>query len=213
MSNSESLLEALPPLHRLALAYAPASAREPTLAVLALDQRLAGIVRHSHEPMLAQLRLAWWREQLKGDAQAWPQGEPLLAVLRSWQGKHAGLAALVDGWELLTGNAPLAPAALDGFATGRGEAFAALARAIGTRDDPANVRELGRAWALADLATNVADPDERQSAAALAEAAQAPRVSRGLRALTVLHGLAKRRQNGLTPTALFAAMRLGLLGR
>jgi phytoene synthase len=187
--------------------------REPTLALLALDARLAGIVRHSHEPMLAQLRLAWWREQLKGDTGGWPAGEPLLALLKSWQGRHGALVALVDGWELLTGPAPLAAAALDGFAEGRGDAFAALAEVTGARDDRAQVRELGRAWALADLAGHVAHPEERRAATTLAEAARAPRLSRALRTLTVLHGLAQRRQGGLSPGALLAAMRLGLLGR
>lgn len=163
--------------------------------------------------MLAQLRLAWWREQLKSDAAGWPAGEPLLAALKSWQGRHGALAALVDGWELLTGPAPLAAAALDGFAEGRGDGFAGLAEVTGARDDPAKVRELGRAWALADLAAHVAHPEERKAAAALAEAAHAPRLSRAMRTLTVLHGLARHQQRGLSPGTLFAAMRLGLLGR
>ncbi len=163
--------------------------------------------------MLAQLRLAWWREQLKADAAAWPRGEPLLAALGSWQGRQADLAVLVDGWEMLTGPAPLAAAAIDGFADGRGEAFAALARVTGARDHPAAVREVARAWALADLAANVADPDERQIASALAEAAAVPRLSRAMRPLTVLHGLARRRQRGLSAASLLAVMRLGLLGR
>jgi phytoene synthase len=197
----------------LALAYGPRRAREPTLALLALDQRLAGIVRHSHEPMLAQLRLAWWREQLKAEATGWPLGEPLLAALKSWQGRHSTLGALVDGWELLTGPAPLPAAALDGFAEGRGDAFAALAEVTGAGDDRAKVRELGRAWALADLAAHIAHPEERQVAVALAEAARAPRLSRGMRTLTVLYGLARRQQRGLSPGTLLAAMRLGLLGR
>jgi 15-cis-phytoene synthase len=197
----------------LALAYAPGSTREQTLALLALDQRLAGIVRHSHEPMLAQLRLAWWREQLKGDGAAWPEGEPLLAALRSWQGQHDGLAALVDGWEMLTGKAPLAAAALDGFADGRGDAFAALAGVTGARDDPGVVRKAGRAWALADLAINVADPEEKRVAAELAQALRSPRLSRSMRVLTVLEGLARRRLKGLSAISLLATIRLGLLGR
>lgn len=163
--------------------------------------------------MLAQLRLAWWREQLKADASGWPEGEPLLSALRSWGGKHGGLTALVDGWELLTGKAPLPAAALDGFADGRGEAFAALAGVIGAPDDQTVVREAGRAWALADLAANVADPEERQIAAELAESSRAPRLSRAMRSLTVLEGLARRRLAGLSPTSLLAAIRLGLLGR
>jgi phytoene synthase len=163
--------------------------------------------------MLAQLRLAWWREQLRADAAGWPEGEPLLTALKSWQGAHGALAALVDGWELLTGPAPLPAEAIDGFADGRGEAFAALAGVIGAADDPAKVRELGRAWALYDLAANVGDTRERDTALALATASTTPKLSRAMRTLTVLHGLAQRRLRGLSATALLATIRLGLLGR
>lgn len=212
MSDTASLLEALPPLHRLALAYAPASARESTLALLALDNRLAGIVRHSHEPSLAQLRLAWWREQLSVDAAAWPRGEPLLAALQSWRGRHTALVELVNGWEMLTGAAPLPDADLVEFSDGRGEAFGALADVLGAPREPA--LRLGRQWALADLATNVANSEERDAAARLL-AAEGPtaRVARALRPLTVLHGLARRKLKGQSAASLLIAMRLGLLGR
>jgi 15-cis-phytoene synthase len=213
MSGSEGLVEALPPLHRLALAYAPARAREQTLALLALDARLAGIVRNSHEPMLAQLRLSWWREQLKAEADSWPSGEPLLAVFKSWGGRHRALTSLADGWEMLTGAAPLEASAFDTFADGRGEAFAALAGVVGARDDVQVVRQMGRAWALADLAAKVAHPAEQKTATLLAQAAPGLRLSRAMRPLTVLHGLAQRRLDGLSPASLLAAMRLGLLGR
>jgi phytoene synthase len=183
------------------------------LALLALDQRLAGIVRHSHEPRLAQLRLTWWREQLKADAASWPAGEPLLAALKSWQGQHGALVALADGWELLTGAAPLPEAALEDFAGGRGDAFAALAGVIGARDDPRRVRALGRAWALADLAGNVSDPGEREAARALALRSGRPRLSRAMRVLAVLNGLARHRLSRGSPPSLLTAMRLGLLGR
>jgi phytoene synthase len=199
-------------LQRLALAYAPARARLPTLALLALDTRLAGIVRNSHEPSLAQLRLAWWREQLLVDSQAWPRGEPLLAAIGSWRGGHAPLAALVDGWEYLTGPAPLPAADLAAFAQGRGEAFAGLADLLGVARAP--VLALGRQWALADLAAHVAHPEERATAQALlAEQGRPARVGRALRPLAVLHGLALRGREGQSPTTLLTAMRLGLLGR
>jgi len=58
------LVASLPTASRLALAYAPAKARLQTLALFALDTRLAGLLRNSSEPMLAQLRLSWWRETL-----------------------------------------------------------------------------------------------------------------------------------------------------
>ena len=208
-------------VQRLALSYAPAAARLPTLALLALDRRLAGIVRGSREPMLAQLRLAWWREQLAADAASWPEGEPLLNALRSWQGRHGGLTSLVDAWEVLTGTAPLAEEALEDFGRSRGEAFAALAGALGTERDADRARQFGRGWALADLAVHVSHPEERARALALAMNAsrKGPRPSRKLRPLAVLHGLALRRLNGseqgedLSPGAFALALRLGLFGR
>jgi phytoene synthase len=179
------------------------------LALLALDTRLAGIVHNSHEPSLAQLRLAWWREQLQADTQTWPRGEPLLGALRSWQGHHPALVALVDGWEYLTGAAPLPETDLAEFALGRGRAFGSLAEVMGTEKESAE--KLGRQWALADLAGHVAHPDERETALRLLAMEGRPaRVARALRPLTVLHGLAVRRQSA---PSLLTALRLGLLGR
>ncbi|PZQ54961.1 MAG: hypothetical protein DI555_09810 [Novosphingobium pentaromativorans] len=212
------LLPALPQTMRLALAYAPPSARLQTLALLALDQRLAGLLRHSREPMMAQIRLAWWRETLERDAAEWPEGEPLLAALRSWNGGHRALVALVDGWEALTGEAPLAPEALEEMVDGRAAAFAGLAAALGRDAEAEAARSLGRRWALADLATKLNHPGESVVVRRLAQAEQgrSVRVSRALRALAVLEGLARDNLasggQGSARTVL-KAMRIGLLGR
>lgn len=221
MTESDAaLVETLPAASRLALAYAPAAARLPTLALFALDTRLAGLLRHSREPMLAQLRLAWWRESLGRDAAEWPRGEPLLAALRSWNGGHAALVALVDGWEALTGPAPLPGEALAAMAQGRADAFAALAVALGCASEAEAARRLGWRWSLADLTMRLGNAREREAVAALAEAERgsAPRVSRRLRPLLVLHALARRRAErgeeaaARSPAALLTAMRAGLLG-
>ena len=66
MIADDSLLLGLTPLHRLALAYAPAASRGAWLGFLALDMRLAAIVRAAREPMIGQIKLAWWRERLRG---------------------------------------------------------------------------------------------------------------------------------------------------
>lgn len=214
----EQLLESLGPVRRLALAYAPASIRVRFLALLALDARLATIVRNSREPMLAQLRLAWWREQLARDASTWPEGEPLLAALRSWENGHGALLPLVDGWEVMTGTPPLAGDVFLELAEARGSALAALA------DDPetaGEARRLGRNWALADIAGRLSNPQERDTVAALAKAQdwRWARLPRKLRPLAVLHGIAVRSlhagENGVrvSPFSLLTAMRLGLLGR
>jgi phytoene synthase len=218
----DSLVGELPPLSRLALAYAPAPARIPTLALLALDARLAGIVRRSHEPMLAQLRLAWWREQLgSSHDDGWADGEPILAGLRSWGGAHGPLVALVDGWEAMTGAAPLAAERLALLPAGRGAAFSALAHAIGAQHDAAEALRTGREWALADMLPRLGDEAERSALDELVAGEPWPRarLGRTLRPLAVLHGLARRRRAGkaASPPAgassMLAAMRIGLLGR
>ncbi|PNU04900.1 hypothetical protein [Novosphingobium guangzhouense] len=217
-SNEDILVQSLPTISRLALVYAPKAAREQTLALLALDARLAHLLRHSREPMMAQLRLAWWRESLGQSADQWPDGEPLLALLKSWKGHHGGLVALVDGWEAMTGAAPLPKTALDTMARGRGEAFAALADALGRGEERQAALKLGRAWALNDLAMRLGHASERETVREMAAASSGARVSRSLRPLMVLHGLAARRlekgdESGATsPAAMLKAMRLGLLG-
>ena len=220
MPDDDPLLHSLPAASRLALAYAPASARLPTLGLLALDARLAGLLRHSREPMLAQLRLSWWRESLGQDAGDWPAGEPLLAALRSWNGHHQALSALVDGWEALTGPAPLPEDALLQMAQGRAAAFAGLARALGHGDQAEAAHRLGLQWGLCDLALYLGDAREREAAASLARLhdVRKVRVRRPLRPLLVLHGLARSRlvaddpASEVTPRAMMRAMRLGLLG-
>ncbi|KMS59398.1 hypothetical protein V474_09330 [Novosphingobium barchaimii LL02] len=201
------------------MAYAPKSARVQTLALLALDTRLAGLLRNSREPMMAQLRLAWWRESLSQPADKWPDGEPLLALLRTWNGHHGGLVSLVNGWEAMTGSAPLPASALELMAEGRSAAFATLAQALGRDGELRAVQRLARSWALADLAMRLGHENERETARALALAdrAKGVRLSRPLRPLMVLHGLAYRRldkgeEAATSPAAVLKAMRLGLLG-
>jgi phytoene synthase len=218
-SNEDILVQSLPTVSRLALAYAPRSARLQTLALLGLDTRLAGLLRNSREPMLAQLRLSWWRESLSQPADKWPEGEPLLALLRTWDGHHGGLVSLVNGWEALTGPAPLPASALEAMAQGRAAAFATLAQALGCNRELAAVQRLARSWALSDLAMRLGHESEREAARtlALADRARGVRVSRALRPLMVLHGLADRRldkgeEAATSPAAVLKAMRLGLLG-
>jgi phytoene synthase len=205
----------------MALAYAPASAREPTLALFALDARLASLIRQASEPMLAQLRLAWWREALSGDPARWPGGEALLAVLRCWRGRLEALVQLVDGWEAMSGDAPLASEELDRLASARGEAFGSLAEIVGASGHAQAAAIRGRAWALADIASRLTHPEEITAAMSLVAEQdwKTGGLPRGLRPLAVLHGLAARSvrrdeqlgQGG--PLALVAAVRLGLLGR
>ena len=208
------LIATLPPVHRLALAYAPKGPARAGLGLLALDARLAGVVRSAREPVLGQLRLAWWRERLVD--QGAPRGEQLLGLLAPWGEHRAGLIALVNGWEAMLGEAPLEPAALAALAGGRAEAVASLVKVSGAQVSGESAHRLATGWALGDLATHLTQPDELSAARALCLAHdwRGVRMPRGLRPLVVLHGLARRGQGhagGIV--ALLAGMRLGILGR
>jgi phytoene synthase len=214
-----ALLQTLPPVARLALAYAPARAQPAWLAVLALDARLAQQVRSAREPILGQIKLAWWRERLAEPPAAWPQGEPLLMAVAGWHGHHPALAALVDGWEALLGGAPLPDAVLAQFVAGRAAAMQGLARVLHRPEAAAASGEAGAGWAIADLAAHLTDADERAAAGKLADAHdwRRPRLPRDMRPLVVLRGLGQRHLDGggrATGSAgqLLLAMRLGIFG-
>jgi phytoene synthase len=212
---AENLSEELPRPQRLALSYAPRAARRATLAVLALDARLGAVVRRRGEPVLAQMRLAWWRDTLGSPPQDWPRGDEVLGLLREWR-EPAALVPLVDGWEALLGQV-LDAAAIEQFARGRAQAFAGLARELG--EEPDSAAACGRLWALGDLAANLSQPGERMRAIAAARGLPRPRLPRKLRPLAVLAGLAQRSlARGGTPLldgprAVLFALRLGIGGR
>lgn len=204
---SGAMLDTLPPHWRLALAYAPAATRDRWLTLLALDVRLGSIVRGAREPMLAQMKLAWWRDRLAQQAAEWPKGEPLLAALACWQDGHGVLAGLVDGWEALLGEAPLGEAALLALAEGRVAAVAALG----------GDAVMARGWALADVAAHLGHPDERAVLERLIAEHdwRGRRVPRAQRPLAILHGIARHGRGDpvkMQKIPLFTLMRLGLFG-
>ena len=211
------LIATLPAMQRLALAYAPRSSRSALLGFLALDKRLSDIVRSSREPMLAQMRLAWWREHLSQSPAQQPRGEPLFAALAEWRGPIAALTGLVDGWEEIIGAPPLPLAAFESLADARAAGFASFA----TGSARAAALRMGRNWGLADIAAHLSDPREREAVLATVRAQDWhwQRLPRQLRPLAVLHGLAARtdwRNNEAvtqTPGALLAAVRIGITGR
>lgn len=213
------LLDELPADRRLALAYAPKSARSAVLGLFLLDLRLSRIVSQAREPMLGQMRLAWWRDRLGEPLERSPAGEPLLALLASWGEQRAGLVPLVDGWEALLGDTVIEASELEAFAAGRGEAFALLAGVLGFADAASEARRAAHNWALADLAANLGKSDETGLVLDLAIARdwRPVRLPRALRPLAILHGLARRKRGAGQILAGIgdglSAVRLGLFGK
>lgn len=211
----------LPPPQRLAVAYSPRAVRPAMLSLLGLDTRLGRTLRSAREPMLVQMRLAWWREELAKPAGKRAASDPVLGALEEpWQGHEAALRALVDGWENLLGDSPISRLSIEAFADGRGAAFAGLAEVVGAAPAAEPARRAARRWALSDFVFRVSDPVERDRGRALYDGLE-PRIERlprDLRGLAVLDGLARRAMRRDEPLmtgrgAALAAMRLGMLGR
>lgn len=199
-------LASLPVERRLALSYAPARSRLLWLGLFALDARLGAIVSEAREAMLAQIKLAWWREELSKPLALRRTGEPLLALLEAWGDGAAGLAALIDGWEILLGEEMLGGEALASALKARAAACLALAAQL--EIGVGGVEQAAQGWAAADFAPMSSGPIVRDW----------PRIplSREMRPLHVLYGLAARRRGQIPlipgPVAALAAVRLGLFG-
>jgi phytoene synthase len=185
----------LPPEAELALAWTRQDMRARLRSALELDRRLARIVARTHEPMLGQMRLAWWRDALARPVADRPRGDAVLDALGvHWQGREPLLTALVDGWEVLVTAERLGAAEAEQFAVARGAFFTALG------DDPAapplaaRLAAAGERWALADAAAGVSDPAERTVLvdAGLARGKPAKGWPRDLRGPAVLEALAWR---------------------
>jgi hypothetical protein len=94
----------LQPPQILAITYAPVSAQSRLAWLLAIDQRLISVLHRASEPMIAQLRLSWWRDALNAPCDKRPKGEPLLAELTALEpdAQLIGSAlAFVDAYEIL----------------------------------------------------------------------------------------------------------------
>ena len=202
---------------RLAIAHAPVAHREIFSALFALDHRLSRIAAAAREPMLAQMRLAWWRDRLKEDTSERPQGDPVLdAIARCWTGEEQALTSLVDGWEEALAGAPVGEGIL-ALGQGRGAAFAATARLCGRRDYAPAVGRHGNLWAATTLIAQ--NPDDETLATWQTNARpQLPRLPRNLRSIAIIGGLSRRvllKGGGpilgdrLSP---LAALRLGIFG-
>ena len=202
----------------LALNYFAPDIRNRLRTFFAFDRRLARIVGGATEPMLARMRLQWWRDELDKKPEARPQGDAVLDALgRGWAGAEAALVALVNGWECLLDEPPLSREAAELFARGRAAPFKVLA----VEGLSQEVERAAMTWALADAAVHSTSQDDRQLLTALSTALPQvqKRLPRNVRGLAVLRALANRSiASGNRPLlggrgAALTALRAGLLGR
>ena len=179
---------------RVALNYAKPDIRPKLASFFALDRRLGQIIANSSEPLLGQMRIAWWREMLSASARDRPAGDVVMdAIGASWGGDAQLLQPLADAWEVFLIAEELTADILSQFAQGRA---IPLAEALGCahEDVAKQVQEAGSLWALADTAAHVSDKTERELILELARAKLNVNTSAGSlpRALAVLTALSRR---------------------
>ena len=185
----------LDPDRRLVLAYAPAKARAALEALWRLDVTLGAVLAGKREPMVARIRLAWWREALERLDTDPPPPEPVLQSLAAYVLPAgiagAALAGMEEGWSVLLAEGALDAAALQTYAELRGGLlFRHSAGLLGATGD---VDAAGARWALVDLARHSAGPDEAAAALKMAAGiAPDPTWPRALRPLAMLSLLASR---------------------
>ncbi len=134
----------------LAALFAPEPARRGLLALLAFDHELARTRTVTREPMLARIRLEWWREAVAEAAgAATPRAQPIVESLSEISRRHdltaEGLTALIDAREeeidgpldVLRAGHALADLQLDVLAV----------RDVVTRDA---ARAIGAAWLMGE---------------------------------------------------------------
>lgn len=186
----------LDPDRALALTYVPARKRPALEALWRLDVALGQVLAGGREPLISQIKLAWWRDSLEKLDRAKAPAEPVLEAVA----RHvlptgvtgAQLAELEQGWTTLVSPEPLTLEELATYAAKRGALLFRLSGVILGQDLSAEMARGGEAWALADLA--------RHSNAVDAEAA-------------LQAGRGRVTQSGRWPSALRPVGMLAALGR
>jgi len=197
-------MTSLDPDRTLALTYVPARRRAAVEALWLLDSALGAVLSTGREPLISQIRLAWWREAIEKLDSAPAPAEPVLASVARHvlpQGvSGAELSEMEAGWAVLLEPGALRDADLDIYASARGGLlFRYTARLLGEGEPPAGVEAGGRAWALIDLARHSANQADGEAASSSARAAQPFRWPAHLRPLGMLAILAARDAEAARP--------------
>jgi phytoene synthase len=80
--------------------YASAGERGPLFALAGFDTEIRHALQRAHDPNLAAIRLAWWREAISGERRAEAAGNPvalaLSAAIETYALPQAWLEAMLD---------------------------------------------------------------------------------------------------------------------
>lgn len=190
----------LDPERQLALSYVPAARRAALAALWRLDSTLGRLLAGGSQPMVTQIKLAWWREALEALDRAPPPAEPLLrAVAQTLLPaglSGATLAEITDGWEILLTAETVREEELAAYARQRGGLLFRCSAILLGQPTGEEVERAGKAWALVDLARRSGAAEEAEQVLDAARLQIAGLFGRrwpaALRPLGMLAALAKR---------------------
>ena len=188
----------LSPDKKLAFAYLPARHRAAVEALFAIDAAMGDVVRTTSEPMVGQIRLAWWRERLQELDEGAVPAEPRLQMAQRELVERgvAGhdLAGLERGWVKLFDPFPWAVGTAEAIWFRGRLLFAIAARLLAKTDDA--IEGAGGLWALVDAARHCSDAESREmlvgQARTFARGLGGTRFPAALRPLSMLASLAVR---------------------
>jgi phytoene synthase len=181
----------------LALSYVPAKLRPAVEALWCLDAALGAVLTSGREPLISQIKLAWWRDSLEAldtrPAPAEPALQAAAAHVLPLGVSGARLSAMPEGWTLLLTPDPLSRDELAAYAGRRGGTlFAATADLLGGGGGE-HIEAAGEAWALIDLARHSGSEADAEAALIAARGRPSPpRWPARLRPLGMLAVLAQR---------------------
>jgi NADH dehydrogenase [ubiquinone] 1 alpha subcomplex assembly factor 6 len=140
--------------------FAPAARREALFALYAFNYEIARVRERVTEPMLGQVRLQWWRENIAAAFEGGPirrhiVAEPLTAAIRELTPSRAHFDRLIDARETdLESEPPASLAALESYAEASSSRLIYLALEVLGIHDPAAFEaglHVGIAYSLAGL--------------------------------------------------------------
>lgn len=142
----------------LAALFAPAARRETLFVLFAFNHELARAREVASQPMLALIRLQWWREVVLGTRKRHDVAEPLHDAIADGALHAADLLAMIDAREAEADDGIPDQAAWNAYLEGTaGGVAVAAGRALGASDDIlARLRDLGAAYGVAGQIGNVA---------------------------------------------------------
>ena len=177
----------------------PARHRDAIEALFLIDAAMGDVVRTTSDPMLGQIRLAWWRERLEELDHGRPApAEPRLQAVRHHllpRGmKGSELARLERGWVALLDPFPWDAGTAEAIWFRGRQLFAESAEQLAQTGDA--IEAAGGLWALVDAARHCSDAESRamllDQARTFARPISGAKFPAALRPLSMLAALAVR---------------------